>query len=207
MKLIDNELTDLEVKIINAANKVILQYGIDGATMGQIAEEAGISRTSLNYYYRSKQQLIRNIINSLENKIIPTVSRLINNDSLTFKNKIDLFIDEYIDLITKYPMIPNFVLAEIRRNPQWVILFFKKGNINFEKLIEQLNKEISQGNIIPFQIEDLFANVIGLCVFPILAQPLMMEFFFDNKEKHFAQFMVARKDEVKRIIHNWLKPD
>jgi len=46
--------TEIETKIFEAANNVFLKYGIDSATMGQIADETGISRTSLNYYFRSK---------------------------------------------------------------------------------------------------------------------------------------------------------
>jgi len=104
-------------------------------------------------------------------------------------------------------MVPTFILAETRRDPKWVIQFFKQRNLSFEKLTDQIKREVSQGNIIPLHLEDLFVNVIGLCLFPILSQPLLMEFFFKDNENEFSKFMDSRHEEVKRIIHNWLKPD
>ena len=71
----------------------------------------------------------------------------------------------------------------------------------------QINDEIAQGELIPFKFEDLFVNVISLCAFPLVAKPLLMEFFFDQNEEKLAQFMVSRKNEVKRILRKWLKPD
>jgi len=103
MITVNNDSTDIETKIIEAANNLFLKYGVDKSTMGQIADEAGISRTSLNYYFRSKRNLLQKVIISLENKIVPTISILINDDNLSAIDKIESFVDEYINLIIKYP--------------------------------------------------------------------------------------------------------
>ncbi len=85
------EITEIETKIIDAANKVFLKYGVDSAKMVQIAEEANISRTSLNYYFRSKNHLVKKVLNDLENKIVPTVSSLINDETMPLIVKIESF--------------------------------------------------------------------------------------------------------------------
>jgi len=203
----NNDSPDIETKIIEAANNVFLKYGVDKSTMGQIADEAGISRTSLNYYFRGKRNLLQKVIISLENKIVPTISILINDDKLSAIDKIESFVDEYINLIIKYPMIPTFMVSELLREPNWIFEFIRQNNLNIEKISLQINDEIAQGELIPFKFEDLFVNVISLCAFPLVAKPLLMEFFFDQNEEKLAQFMVSRKNEVKRILRKWLKPD
>ena len=205
--MVNNDSTEIETKIIEAANNVFLRYGVDSATMGQISDEAGISRTSLNYYFRSKDHLVQKVINNLENKIVPTVSFLINDENMPLIVKIELFVDEYLDLVRKYPMVPSFILWELTREPNWVIQFLKERNLNFEKLTIQIAEEVKMGKVIPFKLEDLFVNILGLCAFPFVSKPLLMEFFFDQNEKKLAQFLVSRKNEVKRILRNWLKPD
>ncbi len=205
MIVIDNKASEIEVKIIEAANKVFLKKGIQGTTMGQIADEAGISRTSLNYYFRSKKHLVIHVVNGLENKIVPAVSSLINNEELTILEKIQLFVDEYLSLISKYPMIPNFIFSELSQDPEWFFQALRQRDLDFEKFIIQMDKEISKGQINSFTMEELFVNVFGLCAFPVLIKPILMEFFFQNNKEEIDKFMDLRKNQVKRLINCWLE--
>ena len=50
-----SQLGESEVKIIEAAKQVFLEKGLENAKMQDIADTAGISRTALNYYYRTKR--------------------------------------------------------------------------------------------------------------------------------------------------------
>jgi AcrR family transcriptional regulator len=205
MIVIDNKASEIEVKIIEVANKVFLKKGIQGTTMGQIADEAGISRTSLNYYFRSKKHLVIHVVNGLENKIVPAVSSLINNEELTILEKIQLFVDEYLSLISKYPMIPNFIFSELSQDPEWFFQALRQRDLDFEKFIIQMDKEISKGQINSFTMEELFVNVFGLCAFPVLIKPILMEFFFQNNKEEIDKFMDLRKNQVKRLINCWLE--
>jgi len=205
MIVIDNKASEIEVKIIEAANKVFLKEGIQGTTMGQIADEAGISRTSLNYYFRCKKHLVIHVVNGLENKIVPAVSSLINNEELTILEKIQLFVDEYLSLISKYPMIPNFIFSELSQDPEWFFQALRQRDLDFEKFIIQMDKEISKGQINSFTMEELFVNVFGLCAFPVLIKPILMEFFFQNNKEEIDKFMDLRKNQVKRLINCWLE--
>ncbi|MCK9220587.1 MAG: TetR/AcrR family transcriptional regulator [Bacteroidales bacterium] len=201
------DISETELKIIEAANKVFLQYGIENATMGQIADEAGISRTSLNYYFRDKRNLLQKVLTNVETMIIPTISRYLAADEMTLVTKIESFIDDYLDLVTKYPMVPSFILSELTRDPDWVIQVIKMRNLNFGMLSAQIADEVAMGKVRPFNLEDLFVNVLGLCVIPVLSRPLLLEFLFEHNEEKLNQFMVSRKIEVKRIIRNWVKPE
>lgn len=201
----NSDNSEIELKIIEAANTVFLKYGIENATMGQIADEAEISRTSLNYYFKSKSNLLERVLLNLERQVLPSVSIYLNANDLSLITKIELFIDDYLELVIKYPMVPSFILSELNREPGWLIQLIKKRNLNFEKLSAQIADEIEKGTVIPFKLEDLFVNLVGLCVFPIISKPIMMEFFHEQDETKYDQFLNARKTEVKRIIRNWLK--
>jgi len=54
-----SEETGAEQRLIEAAIECIEAYGVQGATTQRIAERAGVHHTSINYYFRSKEQLIR----------------------------------------------------------------------------------------------------------------------------------------------------
>ena len=46
-----------EQAIKDAAKKVFMLYGLKGARMQTIADEAGINRAMLHYYFRNKEKL------------------------------------------------------------------------------------------------------------------------------------------------------
>jgi AcrR family transcriptional regulator len=54
-----NQPTSAEDRIVEATIECIEQYGIAGATNRRIAERAGVNIAAINYYFRSKEILIR----------------------------------------------------------------------------------------------------------------------------------------------------
>lgn len=196
---------DPETRIIEAANKVFLKYGVEGTTMAQIADEANISRTSLHYYFRNKAHLFQKVLETIQGKVIPTLSEIIDAEVPVF-SKIEMFVNEYIDLIMDNPMIPGFLLMEMQRDAKWFIHLFKNQSLNFDKLNIQIEQEIKAGKIRAFKPEELLANTIGMSVFPLLGKPIFMEFIFGHDEKKFHDFMISRKKDVMSVIENWLTP-
>jgi len=197
---------DPEVLIVEAACKVFIRHGVDKSTMLQVADEAGIGRTSLHYYFRSKANLYKRVLQSIEDKIFPTISKIVDND-LPVLGKIVMFINEYNDLIIKNPLIPGFLAIEMQRNPDWILNLIKSRGLDFEKVMVQVDQEISEGKIRPFSFVDLFANVVGMSVLPLLSKPIYMEFFFDQDTDEFNKFMVNRKKTIISVIERWLEPN
>ena len=52
-----NKDQSTEQKILHAAKKVFHQKGYEGARMQDIADEAGINKALLHYYFRKKENL------------------------------------------------------------------------------------------------------------------------------------------------------
>lgn len=201
----NNTVENPEMRIIQAANKVFLKYGVEAATMMQIADEAGISRTSLHYYYRSKQHLFAAVFSTIESKMIPALSNVLDS-AVPVLDKVSIFVDEYIQLVVEYPMIPGFLSSEMQRNPKWMTDLYKRQCINFDALRGSLEREANIGLIRRVNLEDLIANIFGMCVFPILSKPLFMEFVFEGDEQKFVSFMQERKKVIKSVLNAWLRP-
>ena len=75
-----SNLTEPEQKILDAAKKVFETQGYTGARMQQIADEAGISKASLHYYFRSKENLFERIFDETMSDFMELVSTW-NDDS------------------------------------------------------------------------------------------------------------------------------
>ena len=198
------ETDTTEQKIIAASKKVFLAKGLAGARMQDIADEAGINKALLHYYFRSKEKLFEHIFTEVSGSFLPKAIGIIESDKSIFE-KIDFFCREYITQVMKTPYMPIFILNEINRQPE---AFIKKmfGNRKppIESFLKQLQSEIKAGKIKPINPVQLFVNVMGLCLFPFVARP-MIQIMVGRDKAQFEAFMEERKKEVPRIIIESIK--
>jgi AcrR family transcriptional regulator len=57
-----NNKISTEDKILDSAYKIFLLFGYHGTTLQQIAIEAGVNKSAVHYYYRSKERLYNKVI-------------------------------------------------------------------------------------------------------------------------------------------------
>ena len=74
-----------EEKILAAAKKVFTRNGMDGARMQDIADEAGINKALLHYYFRSKDKLFQVIFVQEAKKFFPKIKMIFESDLPLFE--------------------------------------------------------------------------------------------------------------------------
>mgnify|MGYP006291187757 FL=1 len=195
---------DTEKKILSAAEDVFVHKGLSGARMQEIADKAGINKSLLHYYYRSKQKLFGHVFKVAFKKIIPQIEGIINADLPLF-TKIELFVHRYLDVVFKHPFIPVFVLNELNKNPDNLADAIKETGIKPDVFIDQVKAEIEKGSIIDISPNDLLVNMIGLSIFPIIARPLLQPIIFKGDRKNYEHFLNNRKKHVPEFIINSIK--
>ena len=90
------------------------------------------------------------------------------------KSKLGILPHDYIDFFSKHPYLPNFIIHEINRNPQFIIQLQKNPAFpNLEKFKRQVEHEIELKIIQPINAEQLFVNIISLSIFPFVASPII----------------------------------
>lgn len=200
---------DTETKILDAAKEVFQHKGLTGARMQEIADKAGINKALLHYYYRTKDKLFEKVFELAFSLFIPRVKEMMMSEKSVFE-KIEFIVDNYINLLHKHPYIPGFIINELNRNPQMLVQLFEKNiqfkEINlFEKFDNQLQDEVNKGIIRSVDSRNLMTNVIGLCIFPIVARPIIQGVMFNNDKKEYEAFLAQRKQFVVDFIINSIK--
>jgi AcrR family transcriptional regulator len=193
-----------EQQILDAAKTVFQSKGMDGARMQEIADEAGINKAMLHYYYRSKQLLFEAVFSNAFSLLAPQLNKVLNDDS-SIEEKVKNFTSNYISFISKHPYLPNFIIQELNRNPK----FFEKiqqtaAFPTLEKFKNQVASEVEQGILKPIDGEQLFINIISLNIFPFVATPLIKG-FLKVDDQGFKQLMEKRKIAVSEFIINSIK--
>ncbi|PWK19906.1 TetR/AcrR family transcriptional regulator [Xanthomarina spongicola] len=193
-----------EEQILEAAKNVFQTKGMDGARMQEIADNAGINKAMLHYYYRNKQLLFEAVFKSAFSLLAPQLNKILNDDS-SIEDKIRNFTTNYISFIMKHPYLPNFIIQELNRNPDFIITIQKNNTLlNIEKFKAQVDLEVSQGNLKPTKGDQLFINILSLNIFPFVAKPLIKAFTKED-DKGFERLIEQRKTEVSEFIINSIK--
>ena len=197
-----------EQKILNAAKDVFQKKGMTGARMQEIADKAGINKALLHYYYRTKEKLFEKVFEIAFSLFIPRVKEMMTSDKPILE-KINFFVDNYMDLLYKHPYIPGFVINELNRNPNILIDIIEKNTlIKQEHLLEDLEKQlendIKENKIRTIDARSLLINMLALCVFPVVARPVLTGVLFENDSKAYEKFLIQRKDLVKEFLKNAL---
>jgi AcrR family transcriptional regulator len=200
-----------EELIFDAAQKIFIEKGFNGARMEEIAREASINKALLHYYYRTKEKLFKAIFDRVFKSFMPQILTFFDSDSPLF-NKIEKFVGTYIDFIMKNPFIPNFIMSEINRNPDNIAEMLGSAtgifkNDIFGKFSEIIKKEVEKGTIRPIEPEQLIVNILGLCIFPFVARPIIQGVVFKGDRKAYQLFLESRKKEVAEFVIHSIKAE
>jgi len=201
----NTQLQGTEKLIMEAAKKIFGRKGLDGARMQEIADEAGINKALVHYYFRSKDKLFEAVINEIFLSFFPKVMSLMSNPSISLFQKIERFVDLYITLIQENPHIPGFMAQELSSGgADRVLDMFKDSGIKPEVFFQQIEQEIKTGTIVPVNPVHLFVNMISMCIFPFLARPLISGFLI-RERIDYDEFLEERKKELPKFIINSIK--
>jgi AcrR family transcriptional regulator len=204
MKLMVFYHQNTESNILDAAESIFQRKGMDGARMQEIADEAGINKAMLHYYYKSKQVLFGAVFKKAFSLLAPQLNAVLNDDS-SIEIKIRNFANNYITFISKHPYLPSFIIMELNKNPDFILkLKDNAGFPNLEKFKNQVAKEVKNGILKPVNGQQLFINIISLCIFPFVASPLVKA-LVDVNDSEFKLLMEARKTEIADFIIDAIK--
>jgi TetR/AcrR family transcriptional regulator len=199
-----NKDSNTEKRILEAARKIFHIKGFTGARMQEIADEAKINKAMLNYYYRCKCKLFEAVFSEAFHGFFPQIFQMVGSDLPLFE-KIEFFVDGYYTFLQKNMHIPGFIINELAQNPQRLkTLFVEQGIRPPEKFISQIRKAVEDKEIIEIEPMTLVLNIISLCIFPIIAKPIV-ETVFNFNEEQYAQMIESRKKQVAQFIINAIK--
>jgi len=188
-----------EEKILEAAKNVFVVKGMDGARMQEIADEAGINKALLHYYFRSKERLFEAIFSEIIKFAFPKLTQILLSD-IPMITKIEQVIDAYMNLLIKHPFIPGFIMKELNRDPSGLFKLVVKFGLNPQSIADKIQEAMDRGEIIQMDPRHLAVNVVSMCVFPFAARPILSFVIFKDDTKALEAFYKERADVVKKFV-------
>ncbi len=201
-----NKGTCPEDKILDAARKVFFKNGYKGARMQDIAQEAGISRTTLNYYFRSKSRLFETLFKQTVNSHYHHLPELLAQDQ-PFDQFLRQFVGLLIDANLEDPLLSLCFVNLQFEQPE---LLYRKifADFSLDALLNNFRRKIEQaaarGHIRSVNALHLLESIIAMCVHPILNKKHIMQVTGKN-EQEMHQFFIERKEEITNLVLSALR--
>ena len=193
------EEAQTEKLIKEKAKSLFFQKGFLNATTQEIADEAGVNRALIHYYFRSRELMLEALLDETLQEKRDRVRGVLTSD-LPFREKIANYIDTIVDYGLKYPYLDNFIISETARRPEKVKLFCAKDRFRSSDLIrEALEQEIKKGIIAPISAEHFMVNLISLCNYPLLAKSVIQT-IHGLTDTAYRKFLLERKRIIFRTI-------
>jgi len=181
--------------IKETAKNLFFVKGKFDATTQEIADAAGVNRTLINYYFRSRDNLIQIIFDEAQ-LVEQEKSKVIQNSDLPFKEKMSQFIEHSLSTSLQYPYLETYIVSQINKGN------CQKRDIEedeLNKLYEDIEKEMELGNIEKIKPIQFVLNMISLLVFPSAVRPLLMENLMIT-DKEFDKIISERKEIILNML-------
>lgn len=180
---------DTENKIKETAKKIFFGEGRFNATTQEIADAAGINRTLINYYFRSRDNLFQIVFEDAQKEEF-TITERIATSELGFKEKLESHLDFAFEQAKEYPYLDIYMVTQMNQGG----CFKQKEFIQhiLKDFYKQIEDAMDKGLISRMKPEQFLINFISLSSFPMSMRPLLQE-TMGIKPKDFEKLLEERK--------------
>ncbi len=196
--------TCTESVIFQAAIKVFQKKGLAGARMQEIADEAGINKSMLHYYFRTKDKLFLEVFRSSLREFIGGLHSILDQEG-PWEESIRNLCGYYIEFISKNPDLPLFLINEMHQQPkEYLKLVEGDQGILKTRFFKQLKAGMKKGEIRKADLAHLYVSLTSSIVFPFIGGPMIQRTVEISKE-NFPKFLKERNNFVSDMLIIYLK--
>lgn len=204
---------DTQRRILEAAHEVFVRRGTAGARMQEIADEAGVNKALLHYYFRSKSGLADAVFQRVARGIFARVAEVAGSER-ALEEKVRHIVGIYLQQLSATPYAPAYVINELNQHPERALQFVElarqlSGGLTpamfIDRLQAQIDQQVRTGAIRPVSASQFLTNLVSLCVFPFAARPLLCA-VLGLDERGFQDFVEERKTALPEFFLGALRP-
>jgi AcrR family transcriptional regulator len=101
----------IKAKILRGADKLFQKQGLNKTTMEDIAREAGKGKSTLYYYFKSKEEIFDVIVQNEKNKLFGIIQEAVAN-APTAREKLNVFLTIRLRRVKEWTNLYNVMVQE-----------------------------------------------------------------------------------------------
>lgn len=192
----DNKTEEL---IKSCSKDLFFNKGKLNASTQEVADNAGVKRTLVNYYFGSKQKLFDLVFEELRFTFKMLLHSAVSGPASVY-DKVSTLIQHCSDFIKEYPYFNIFMINEI--NTVGINKTERMKKYHFPELdifFREIEQEMKEGKIPEMNPLNFYINIFALLSYPIIMRPYY-EQIFDVPKKEMDELYTSRKEVILKLI-------
>jgi AcrR family transcriptional regulator len=192
-----------KLKILEAAKKLFAEKGFDGARVDDIAENAGVNKALIYYYFKSKRDILEELVNGLIEELVKLSYGVIEDGVLDLESKGSIqremetffkFLDDRKDVI-KIMMMES--LKESEEKPflfRFSEIAISEEGEKMKELFANLGYSLDDIDVDEAIVADFFTGMVPMISFIVYRDKWSKYFNIDPddlREKFFSVFQIT----------------
>ncbi len=153
--------------ILEAVITCIEKYGIDKVTTRKIAEQAGTNIASINYYFRSKDELVAAALSLTINHMLGDVTAVIENKEQSLTEVLENVFYYMLEGVLRYPGISTTHLYKAIMEKNYDSISAQVLMKVFDQLADRMTREDPKRD--PVETRMLLSQIFSAITFSMLA--------------------------------------
>ncbi|MDQ0639909.1 TetR/AcrR family transcriptional regulator [Pedobacter sp. W3I1] len=190
--------TGTEQLIKDTAKKLLFAEGKLHATTQEIADAAGVNRTALHYYFRSRDLLIAAVFQETMQGLSKRLNECMESE-MPFKQKVEHLITVFLKDMIAFPYQETFLVTEINTLGKELMGNIQTNPVN--QFLKEVQQEMEKGTIEKTEPAHFLMNLFSLLSYPLIMAPLYQQ-LFQITVQDFNTLMLNRKKVIMQLIFN-----
>ncbi|MCB1686681.1 MAG: TetR family transcriptional regulator [Pseudomonadales bacterium] len=165
-------------RLIHVAAERFAAQGFDGTSLKQVAEGAGVTPAMVAYYFKDKAGLLEAVVIDGLERLFGALEGAVAASQT--EPLVPVLVRSYLRVISADPWIPQLLMREvISRDTPLRTLFVERFARRALALVPARVMEEMQAGRLNADLDPRFTllSLIGICVFPFLAHPVLGPLF------------------------------
>lgn len=188
--------TGTEQLIKDTAKRIFFSEGKLHATTQDIADAAGVNRTLLNYYFRSRDILFEQVALEAREEMSAVLDHVFTAQ-LAFKEKLQQLINVFMDQAMKFPYREVYIVTELNRTDKAVP---EEKKVRIKAFLKEISEEMNAGKIKKMDPRQFLMNLFSLMAYPLITNCLNKSIYNIN-DTEYLKLMKDRKKLIFEMIY------
>ncbi len=191
-------------RIILAARQLFMERGQDGLNMRDLAEQAGVNKGLLHYYFKTKESIFREVFQYQAGRLYTEILDIVEMDC-PFDRKVEAMVGRYFHMLSETPALPAFVMFEVQRDPGLVAN--SPIRAVFLRIATSIEPELRLSRSRPAGVSGVqfLLDMLSLCVYVFAILPGLRKVMRFNKKEE-QLFLLQRQQHIVQVLQKSLVP-
>jgi AcrR family transcriptional regulator len=164
-------MRDKYKKIMEASTKLMVQKGYHGTSIQMIADNVGITKSTIFHHFKSKEGILVAILEEAVPGALQGLKVIAQDEKMIGLDKLRRFIHYHLKMVEEKGDILNLYLSESRHLSEDRKRTYRESQRQYANFVKQIVKQIQKENRQSFRRLSptiVSYSILGMCNWPVM---------------------------------------